>query len=954
MVDMERMIMFFVTSIQSGTTFRRRQIMFFKKARGFQILLIALTSGIALLLIVSTESARAQGVDIEANKLLVRSAVEEFFNQKNLDAADEFLTVDCIQHEPDGSVTVGIENIKQVTMGLFNGFPDLRIAIDDVIAEGDKVIGRFTNYFGTHQGEFAGMPPTGNEVTFIAIATFRIANGKIAEILQRPDFLGIFEQLGVVPPTRENYEWGTPSQVTGDPGDPETNKATMQYMFDEAFANRNLALIDELFAADFIMHDPVYPIIGPEGYKQSGAMYFMGFPDLQITIEDMIAEGDKVAIPWTQTGTHTGEFMGIPATGRQMTMAGISIFRFADSKIVEIWASYDAMGMMQQLTMPQEQYNKALIVRAWEEIFNQGNLDAADEILAPDYVVHNTAGAPDGHTPDALKQTVVMQRNAFPDIHTTVVDQVAEGDMVVSRWIGTGTHKGELMGIPPTGVQITNTGILLSRVADGKIAEEWSNYDQLGMMQQLGVIPRDREDFSWGVPSQVTGDPGDPATNKAIIQRLYDEVWNGGNLDAVDEIFSADFVYHDPTHPYFTDLEGYKQFIAMTRVEWPDIHITTNQTVAEEDKVACYGTISGTHEGGAFGIPKTGKWMSWTAKVIYRFADGKVVEAWYCGDMMGLWQQLGLIPPMMKDYSNVFFMPLAPGLNMISLPLESAVPFTARSLAEHISATMVIRYDHALRRFAGFTLAASGDGFPIRGGEGYIVNVPGGGMVAFVGAPWTRPPMPAAPPAQRDSAWAFVVSGSVLDGEEVSTSDGDYTVAVRNLRTGEVFMEMADPTGYFAAASADLTRRAIVKAGDKLEVSVVDSNGKLASGPFVYEITLEGIRDAVLDVRLKLGHIIPEKSVLLQNYPNPFNPETWIPYHLQEASPVVIKIHNSIGQVVRALDLGYRGADVYVSRSKAAYWDGRNETGEEVASGIYFYSITAGDFSATRKMTVTK
>lgn len=75
-----------------------------------------------------------------------------------------------------------------------------------------------------------------------------------------------------------------------------------------------------------------------------------------------------------------------------------------------------------------------------------------------------------------------------------------------------------------------------------------------------------------------------------------------------------------------------------------------------------------------------------------------------------------------------------------------------------------------------------------------------------------------------------------------------YTVNVRNLRTGETFTEMADPTGYFAAASADLTRKAIVKAGDKLEVSVVDSNGELASGPFVHEVTLEGIRNALLDV----------------------------------------------------------------------------------------------------------
>jgi hypothetical protein len=117
---------------------------------------------------------------------------------------------------------------------------------------------------------------------------------------------------------------------------------------------------------------------------------------------------------------------------------------------------------------------------------------------------------------------------------------------------------------------------------------------------------------------------------------------------------------------------------------------------------------------------------------------------------------------------------------------------------------------------------------------------------------------------------------------------------------------------------------------------------------------LDDIRNAVLNVRPRLGHIIPSKSALLQNYPNPFNPETWIPYHLRDANSVSIKIYSAAGQLIRTLDLGHRNAGVYVSRPKSAYWDGRNEAGEEVASGIYFYSLTAGDFSATRKMIARK
>ena len=103
-----------------------------------------------------------------------------------------------------------------------------------------------------------------------------------------------------------------------------------------------------------------------------------------------------------------------------------------------------------------------------------------------------------------------------------------------------------------------------------------------------------------------------------------------------------------------------------------------------------------------------------------------------------------------------------------------------------------------------------------------------------------------------------------------------------------------------------------------------------------------------------LASLIPEKTVLLANYPNPFNPETWIPYQLSAPTEVVLTIHSAAGTVVRTLALGHLPAGVYKTRSRAAYWDGRNDVGESVASGIYFYTLTAGDFTATRKMLILK
>jgi steroid delta-isomerase-like uncharacterized protein len=132
--------------------------------------------------------------------------------------------------------------------------------------------------------------------------------------------------------------------------------------------------------------------------------------------------------------------------------------------------------------------NKAIARRAIEEIWNKGNLAVVDELYADD-APHNdpawpvqTAGA------EGIKQAAEIYRSAFPDLHLAIEDTIAEGDQVVVRWRSTGTHEGELQGIQPTGKQINLTGISISRIADGKIVEEWVNWDTLGMMKQLGVI----------------------------------------------------------------------------------------------------------------------------------------------------------------------------------------------------------------------------------------------------------------------------------------------------------------------------------------------------------------------------------------------------------------------------------------------------------------------------------
>ncbi len=113
-------------------------------------------------------------------------------------------------------------------------------------------------------------------------------------------------------------------------------------------------------------------------------------------------------------------------------------------------------------------------------------------------------------------------------------------------------------------------------------------------------------------------------------------------------------------------------------------------------------------------------------------------------------------------------------------------------------------------------------------------------------------------------------------------------------------------------------------------------------------------REGIAYLQSLLALLIPEKTALLPNYPNPFNPETWIPYQVSEPAEVTLCIYSVSGVLVRTLALGQTPAGIYQSRSRAAYWDGRNDVGESVASGIYFYTLTAGDFTATRKMLIRK
>jgi predicted ester cyclase len=126
---------------------------------------------------------------------------------------------------------------------------------------------------------------------------------------------------------------------------------------------------------------------------------------------------------------------------------------------------------------------RRLTIEPWE-----GNLGVIDEYVAADYVGHDPS-IPDLHGPDGMKEFMTGYLAAFPDARITIDGILAEGDLVTVRWTARGTHQGDLMGISPTGKQVTVTGISIARLTGGKVVEEWTNWDTLGMLQQLGVVP---------------------------------------------------------------------------------------------------------------------------------------------------------------------------------------------------------------------------------------------------------------------------------------------------------------------------------------------------------------------------------------------------------------------------------------------------------------------------------
>ena len=297
----------------------------------------------------------------------------------------------------------------------------------------------------------------------------------------------------------------------------QENKALLR-RFIELWSTGNLAAADEFVRADLIDHTlPLDLPSGLAGFKMLVSGFRAAFPDLNVSINDLIAQGDRAAARVTFHGTHRGTFQGIPATNTTISMGAIGILRFDGGEIVEHWATLDLLGLLQQLGVAPAQTDlpyesrwpaamragdshggadPTIVRRFFDEVCNARRLDVADQLFAANHRYHDPSipGVADG--PAGITQPtgpVVPYQEAVTGAHWQVEDLLTEGDTVVTRWVGTGTQNGDLPGIPATGRPIKVPGIWMQHIAAGKIVESWQVWDTLLMLQHLGVIPTPAE-----------------------------------------------------------------------------------------------------------------------------------------------------------------------------------------------------------------------------------------------------------------------------------------------------------------------------------------------------------------------------------------------------------------------------------------------------------------------------
>lgn len=309
-----------------------------------------------------------------------------------------------------------------------------------------------------------------------------------------------------------------PRAMGGPMRENEQKKAIVRRFFEEVWNNGRFEFIDEMYAENFTLHalwqntalGGSGETSGKEAAKEVIKRWRDGFPDVHISVEDQIVEGDVVTSRHVFSGTNESPFQGIPPTGRHGAVSGITMTKVVDGKITDAWTMWDVVSLMRQMGVMSDpldgERNKAVVHRLYEEVWNQNNADAADELLSNDFEGRAAAEHPLAGPAD-VKALAAMWRAGLSNLHVEVEAAYAESDRVVTRYRITGVHTGPLLGVAPTGREVSVAGMSIARLAEGKIVSDWGEMDLLGLLQQIGAVP-----MPGGAPPGAREEPSNGGT----------------------------------------------------------------------------------------------------------------------------------------------------------------------------------------------------------------------------------------------------------------------------------------------------------------------------------------------------------------------------------------------------------------------------------------------------------
>jgi steroid delta-isomerase-like uncharacterized protein len=274
----------------------------------------------------------------------------------------------------------------------------------------------------------------------------------------------------------------------------EDNKTVIRRIFD-GFNQKDVAVMDELCTPDFVNHDPAYPQVRSlEDFKQFITGFIAAFPDLHFTIDDILAEEDKVAYRFILRATHSGSWRGAAPTGQPINVTATSIARIRDGKSAELWANTDALGIVQQLgAIPASAQGNARLIQTLLDAFNAKDTAPHAALSTADFEVLDV---PSGRTfkgPDGHRQFVQSWLTGFPDGQVQATSLFTTEDQGHLEYLARGTNTGPFPyasgQIPPTGRRVEFRVSAGFQFREGKVASIHYYYDLLSVLQQLGLVP---------------------------------------------------------------------------------------------------------------------------------------------------------------------------------------------------------------------------------------------------------------------------------------------------------------------------------------------------------------------------------------------------------------------------------------------------------------------------------